>query len=227
MSTIDSSFNTLINELSLGSQQTAQTKKKDSLGQSEFLNLMITQLKNQDPFEPMENGDFIAQMAQFSSVTGLAELQQSFEQLANSLSSNQALQASTLVGRTVIIPGQVGTLTAGGSISGAIDIPVSSDAVTLAIYDSAGQMVRNVDLGMQGAGTTYFEWDGYTDGGTLAPAGRYMISATGRVGKDTGALETFLGTTVESVTLDKGGSGLSLNLKDGNVVGLSSVREIR
>jgi flagellar basal-body rod modification protein FlgD len=225
MTAIDNSLNSLINELSLGSTQTEQTNN-DQLGQSEFLELMITQLKNQDPFSPMENGEFIAQMAQFSTVTGLSELQQSFEQLASSLSSNQALQASTLVGRSVMVPSIEGVLTDGGTISGAVDLPISSNSVMVNIYDDAGQIVRTLGLGSQAAGTVDFSWDGYDNNGSPAPAGHYYLSATANINNETEALETLVNNSVESVTLNSN-YGMALNLADGRIVSISSVREIR
>ena len=227
MATIDNNLSNAINELGLGAQAAKTKKSPDKLGQTEFLDLMITQLKNQDPFSPMENGDFIAQMAQFSSVTGLAELQQSFDKLANSLQSNQALQASSLVGRSVLVPSAVGTLSAGGSIRGAIELPASSGAVGVTIQDSSGQVVRRLELGPQAAGSVYFNWDGMSNDGIPVSAGRYFVSADAGINDETVALETLMSASVGSVTLGQGGQGLTLNLTDGNVVDFASVKEIQ
>lgn len=227
MATIDNNISSTINNLGLGAQSAPAKKSQDQLGQTEFLNLMITQLKTQDPFSPMENGDFISQMAQFSSVTGLAELQQSFEKLANSLQSNQALQASTLVGRTVLVPSAIGTLPEGGSISGALNLPVSSGSVAVNIQDQAGQVIRRLELGSQSSGEVYFNWDGITNAGVPAEAGRYFVSADAGINGETVALETLMSSSVASVTLGQGGNGLTLNLTDGNVVDFSSVKEIK
>jgi len=227
MATIDNNLSSTINELGLGAPAAQATKSRDKLGQTEFLDLMIAQLKTQDPFAPMQNGEFISQMAQFSSVTGLADLQQSFDKLATSLQSNQALQASSLVGRTVLVPSAVGTLPTGGAISGAVDLPLSSGSVGVNIQDSAGQMVRRLELGSQPSGQAYFKWDGLTNAGVPAESGRYFISADAGINGDTVALQTLMSSTVGSVTLGQGGNGLTLNLTDGNVVGFSSVKEIK
>ena len=227
MATIDNNLSSTINELGLGAPAAQTTKSRDKLGQTEFLDLMIAQLKTQDPFAPMQNGEFISQMAQFSSVTGLADLQQSFDKLATSLQSNQALQASSLVGRTVLVPSAVGTLPTGGAISGAVDLPLSSGSVGVNIQDSAGQMVRRLELGSQPSGQAYFKWDGLTNAGVPAESGRYFISADAGINGDTVALQTLMSSTVGSVTLGQGGNGLTLNLTDGNVVGFSSVKEIK
>ncbi len=227
MAYIDNNLNTVINDLGLGTQAGKPKKAPDQLGQTEFLDLMITQLKNQDPFSPMENGDFISQMAQFSSVTGLAELQQSFDKLATSLQSNQALQASTLVGRTVLVPAAAGTLSAGGTLRGAAELTASSGAVGITIQDSSGQVIRRLELGPQSAGEVYFNWDGIGNDGQPAPEGRYFVSADAAINGDTVALETLMSASVDSVTLGQGGQGLRLNLTDGNVVDFASVREIQ
>lgn len=226
MASINDSISSLVSQLGLGESAT-ETKKSDTLGQSDFLELMITQLKSQDPFAPMENGDFIAQMAQFSSVSGLAELQQSFQSLATSLKSNQALQASSLVGRSVMVSSAVGTLPQEGAMSGLIDMPFSSGNVTLTVQDAVGQVIRRLELGPQAAGDVYFNWDGRSDAGNPANPGRYYINASTNYDGETIALETFVNSSVESVTLGNGGSSLTLNLTDGNLVSLSDVREIR
>jgi flagellar basal-body rod modification protein FlgD len=227
MATIDSNLSSAIKDLGLGAPPAQATKTRDKLGQTEFLDLMIAQLKTQDPFAPMQNGEFISQMAQFSSVTGLADLQQSFDKLATSLQSNQALQASSLVGRTVLVPSAVGTLPAGGAISGAVDLPLSSGSVGVNIQDSSGQVVRRLELGSQPSGQAYFKWDGLSNAGVPAQSGRYYISADAGINGDTVALQTMMSSTVGSVTLGQGGNGLTLNLTDGNVVDFSSVKEIK
>ena len=92
-----------------------KTEPKDkSLGQDEFLELMMTQLQNQDPLNPAESGEFLSQIAQFGTVNGITELQQSFSTLASSLQSNQALQASTMVGRSVLVENNILQLGATG-----------------------------------------------------------------------------------------------------------------
>ncbi|HEB94550.1 MAG TPA: flagellar hook assembly protein FlgD [Gammaproteobacteria bacterium] len=226
MTNVDNNLTSALSGLALGEQQTKK-KAQDELGQSEFLELMIAQLNNQDPMKPMENGDFIAQMAQFSTVTGLTELQASFDGLAASLQSNQALQASSLVGRTVLVPSGVGTLPQGGTLSGVVDLDSSSSDLTITIQDASGQVIRRLELGPQQTGDVYFNWDGITDSGAQAQAGRYFISAETRTEGGTEALETLVSSAVDSVILGQGGQGIRLNLADGNSVDLSSVRSIQ
>lgn len=196
-----------------------------ALGQEDFLNLMITQLKNQDPFKPLESGEFLGQLAQFGTVSGLAELKSSFESLAGSLVSSQALQAATLVGRSVLVPSARGSLEAQDGVLGAVDLPQSASAVRVHVRDADGQVVRRLDLGAHEAGLAEFAWDGVTDAGDRAAPGAYAIVAEYRSGTKTIAADTLVAAPVESVVF--GGNGLMVQLRGLGDVPFSSVREIR
>lgn len=200
--------------------------KKSSLGQEEFLKLMVTQLKNQDPLNPMENGDFLAQMAQFSTVSGIGDLQTSFSDFASSVANDQALQAANLVGRNVFVPLEEGLLSAGGTIQGELELPASSSDVNVRVYDSNGQLIRTIPLGLQGAGPVQFVWDGTLDDGTYANPGAYRIEAQARLDGENFDLESNLLAKVESVTLGGVGRGLELNLTGLGSVGINSVTRI-
>ncbi len=213
----------------LGLRSTQQLQATEAptqeLGQGDFMELMVTQLRNQDPFKPMENGDFIAQMAQFSTVSGIAELQESFSALSDSLVSNQALQAASLVGHSVLAPSNIGSLEAGGAISGSLEIPATSSNVSVSVYDQTGQLVRNLQLGQQGAGVTEFTWDGIMDNGQFAAPGSYFLAAEAEYDGQYAALETMIESQVENVTLDQSG-GLLLGLSGGVTLDFSEIRQI-
>ncbi|MDH3643713.1 MAG: flagellar hook assembly protein FlgD [Gammaproteobacteria bacterium] len=213
-----------LSNLGIATQQPSD--KNDELGQEDFLRLMITQFKNQDPFKPMENGDFLGQIAQFGTVSGIQELQSSFSALSESLYSDQALQASALVGRTVLARLDSGALTPGGAISGAVDVPAGTPSLKIEIVDASGQVVKHMDLGSQSAGLVSFQWDGVTDDGELADPGLYNINATVTSDGGTFAAETLIAAPVESVTLARAGSGLTLNLAGMGQLPLSQVRQI-
>src|SRR5262245_23961488 len=133
-----------------------QTQDKKEMGQEDFLHLMVTQLKNQDPFKPLDSGEFLGQLAQFGTVQGLSGLQTSFDGLASSLVSNQALQAASLVGRTALVESDHGAIAAGGSLDGAVDVPAATGGVALEIRTAGGQVVRHLQLGPQAAGLASF-----------------------------------------------------------------------
>ena len=226
MATIDKNFSSTINSLGL-TEKPEVKKDRQKLGQEDFLKLMITEIQNQDPFKPVENSEFVAQMAQFSSVTGLEELQTSFSQLADSMSSNQALQASTMVGRSVLISSNAGVLNGSGEISGAVSLPESSLNVVVSVMNEAGEVVKNIQLGPQAAGNVPFKWDGTGSDGTPMPLGRYKIVAEARGFQEATSLETFVNADVESVTLSQNNQGITLNLKDLGSTDFSKVREIK
>ncbi|MCK7583278.1 MAG: flagellar hook assembly protein FlgD [Chromatiales bacterium] len=150
------------------------------LGQDQFLELMVAQLKNQDPLKPMQNGEFLSQMAQFGTVSGIQDLQKSFGQMAGALQSNQALLASSLVGRAVLRPGQPRWLLATAArLLGAVELPQArSRCAHRRCSMPAGQVVRQFALGAQSAGTIKFSWDGLSNSGAAMPAG--MLHASRR-----------------------------------------------
>jgi len=202
-----------------------KTAQKQQLGQEEFLNLMMTQLKNQDPFKPMESGEFLGQLAQFGTVQGLAGLQNSFNSLASSLVSNQALQAASLVGRSALVASNKAMLAGGGVVEGAVDVPATTGNVKIEIRDSAGQVVRNLELGSQNAGLVRFEWDGVTNDGEPAPAGTYTVAATYQRDKGSEAADTFVAAPIDSVLFSS--NGFAVQLRGLGEVPFSTVREIR
>jgi flagellar basal-body rod modification protein FlgD len=199
--------------------------KKKELGQEDFLNLMITQLKNQDPFKPMESGEFLGQLAQFGTVQGLAGLQTSFNSLAGSLVSNQALQAASLVGRDALISTSKLSLAAGEGATGAIELPAASSHVRVQIRDASGQVVRELALGRQSAGLVPFQWDGLVEGGGTAPEGRYTFSAEYLDGEKNVAADTLIAASIDSVRF--GSDGFSVQVRGIGDVPFDAVREIR
>ncbi len=203
-----------------------EKKQSEGLGQDEFLELMLTQIQHQDPLNPMESGDFLSQMAQFGTVNGITELNGSFATLASSLQSSQALQASTMVGNTVLVPGNKSDLVAGGQISGAIDLNLSTSNLLISISDASGQTVRQVDLGSSAAGLTKFSWDGLDNNGNALPSGKYTFEAAALINGDAVVQPVLVNAKVDSVTLNKSGGEPLLNLNGIGTVSISEVREI-
>lgn len=204
----------------------AQVAAQKTMGQDDFLKLMLTQLKNQDPIKPMENGEFLGQMAQFSTVSGIEKLQTSFAALSSSLQSDQALQAAALVGRTALVPAGFATIAAGGSVEGAIELPSSATEIVVDITNSTGEIVRQIDLGTKPAGFAEFAWDGLDSSGQPVPAGRYAVSARARIAGRTESAATLIAAHVDSVTLG-GSGGLALNLAQLGSAPLASVRRFQ
>jgi flagellar basal-body rod modification protein FlgD len=217
---IDPLNNLGLGNLTLGS---ANDTDRSELGQEAFLELMTTQLKNQDPFKPLESGEFLGQLAQFGTVAGLSQLNDSFAQVATSLSSNQALQASNLVGRTVLVESSLGYLPPGGRLSGALEVDGPATGVRIQVLNATGELVRSIDLGGQ-SGTVNFVWGGETDSGEIAGPGTYVIQAQAISGSGERALPTLMNAFVDSVAV--GPLGLNLNLRGIGDVSFDAVREI-
>jgi flagellar basal-body rod modification protein FlgD len=202
-----------------------QTARTGDLAQEDFLQLMLTQLKNQDPFKPMESGEFLGQLAQFGTVQGLAGLQTSFDSLSSSLVSNQALQASTLVGRSALVETSSLVLSESAGVAGAVDLPASTSGITVTVRDALGQPVRTLELGTQAAGLVPFVWDGRDAEGAAAPPGRYTFTAAYRAGTESVAADTLVRAPIDSVLL--GAGGFSVELRGIGEVPFTAVREIR
>ena len=205
----------------------AKAKNQTTLGQDQFLKLMTTQMTHQDPNEPMKNGEFLSQMAQFGTVSGIQDLQASFATFASSINSDQALQATGLIGRYVSVQSTQGVLPAGGDISGTVNLASSTPDLKIAISNATtGELVQTVDLGNQGAGAVPFVWDGTNSAGTLASPGIYKIQATSQVdGKNT-AVPTDINSLVQSVNMANGSSGLKVNLAGDNSVDFAQIKQV-
>ena len=201
--------------------------KGDELGKNEFLELLVAQLNNQDPLAPQENGEFIAQLAQFSTVEGIEKMNSSIEAMASSFQSSQALQASSLVGRTVVIPTDQAMIDPQGGFTGQLALPQASGAVLVNVYDEAGSMVSTINLGAQEGGIHEFAWDGTDASGNVLPAGKYRFEAQASVNGETVQLATLLPANVDSVSLGVGHGGeMVLNLAGLGSIGLSEVFSI-
>jgi len=195
------------------------------LGKNEFMELMIAQLKNQNPLKPQENGEFIAQLAQFSSLEEMQKVSSSIDDVVGEFRSTQALQASAMVGQSVLVPSGSGMLGADGSLSGSISVPVATDGLKLSVQSPSGELVRIMNLGRQGAGEVAFEWDGRDGNGNALPPGRYSLIAEGSYSAGNEQLETSVSANVDSVSL--GGAGrITLNLAGMGSIALSDVQQI-
>jgi flagellar basal-body rod modification protein FlgD len=203
----------------------AQSKKSASnLGIDEFLTLMTTQLKNQDPLKPLEGTEFVAQLAQFGAVSGIQQMQGSIETLAASLRSTQALNGATLVGREILAAADSISHTEGVAVRGEVDVPQGTSTLQIRITDSSGAVVREMTVSPT-AGTTTFTWDGLRDDGTIATSGNYGIEAIASVGGTSESLGVLMAGRVQSVTIDNSG-GLTLNTPALGAVSMAHVRRV-
>lgn len=205
--------------------QNKKDKDSGSLAMEDFMSLMTTQLMNQDPLKPMESGDFLGQIASFGTVTGIADLQNSFSDFARAMQSDQALQGSALVGRSVLVPSSIGYMSADTGLRGQINVAEPVTDLKLQIYSESGVKVRNIEMG-SAVGYSNFSWDGFNDDGQAMPEGPYQFQATGTVNGKNTAFATATIARVDSVLVGSGGSGLTINLAGIGSVPFREVQEI-
>jgi len=203
------------------------TERKTELNQEDFFALLTTQLAQQDPFKPLDNTEFVAQMAQFSSLESLQAMQDSFSDLASSMSSNQALQASALVGRTVLIPSNVASFDGSSDVEGMVALSSPATNAVLRIEDEAGQLIKTIELGDLEQGPNEFIWDGTDENGFSVAPGYYQMSVSGSVYGSETSLPTGVYARVDSVNLGGSQGGIYLNLDGLGSVNLDDVSQIK
>jgi flagellar basal-body rod modification protein FlgD len=181
------------------------------LDQDDFLKLMIEQFRAQDPTQPTDPSQMVAQMAQFSQIAATQQMQASFSQLATSLQGDQVMNAANLIGRDVLVPSTQATLTDGGDgIDGAVNVPGAATDVLVNITDADGKVLRTLDLGQQPGGLAKFHWDGTDADGNPLPAGDYQITAANGdnpLGTYVGGTVTGIGSTGTDTYVQVGGIG--------------------
>jgi flagellar basal-body rod modification protein FlgD len=211
----------------LNARPPEERKRSGELDQEDFLELMLAQVKNQDPFEPMQNGEFIAQMAQFATVDGIQEMQKSIGSLNATMSSNQALAASSLVGRNVLAPGSAFELTSEGGVSGAFASDPTARGLVMNVHDATGALVARREIGASPDGLTRFTFDGFGSNGQRLPPGTYRIQGEALLDGSTVQANTLLSRRIDSVSVGAGLEELTLNLDGGESLGFDKVTEFQ
>lgn len=202
-----------------------ETQGSSELGKNQFMELMIAQMENQSPLDPQDNGEFISQLANFSSLEEMQKLTTQVESFSTQYQSSQALQASAMVGRTVLVPGTETTMGTDGKISGIADLEASTGSLKISVFNGSGELVKQVDMGQQLAGSVPFTWDGTNSEGEQMPYDEYTIKAEAASDGENSPVTTLLSANVSSVSIGQTGS-ISLNLSGMGAIPLSEVREI-
>lgn len=197
-----------------------------SLGQSEFLELMTAQLMNQDPFAPMDNADFIGQMAQFGTVSGIGDLRDEFANLSSAMTSQMLVDASNIVGKSVLTESSSFMLQTEGELSGVLKFDTNVDSVTINIEDESGGLVRTIQYGAQAAGDMPFSWDGMNDEGDRMPKGLYKLSANASVQGEALGFSPYVYAEVDSVSVGQNQSSMVLHVEGVGEKTLDEVHEI-
>jgi flagellar basal-body rod modification protein FlgD len=214
-----------VQDVSGASGAAAGSTAKSTVQASEdrFLKLLVTQMKNQDPLNPLDNAEVTSQMAQLSTVSGIEKLNTTLQAMSSSFMSTQSLQAASMIGRNVLAPGS-NLLLQNGAATGGFSIAQPVDSAVVKIKDAAGNVLHTVDLGPQKAGNVLFQWDGATDQGGAAANGVYAFEVAAVQAGQKVAAEGLALAVVGSVSLDA--SGVMLNTDLLGSVDVSKVKQI-
>ena len=184
-----------------------------------FLKLLVTQMQNQDPLNPMDNAQVTTQMAQISTVSGIDDLNKSIAAMGSTLFTSQSMQAASLIGKDVLIPGKTLTLDADGKTSAGFALAGTADKVSVDIKDANGKVVDTIDLGKQSPGRVTFDW---TSAKKNATGLTFEVNATLKgVKVDTQAM---IADKVIAVYAD--GGQLAVELDKTGVVSYSDIKAI-
>ncbi|KMV29686.1 flagellar hook assembly protein FlgD [Photobacterium swingsii] len=193
-------------------QEEQKTTGQNELKQEDFLSLLTKQLAQQDPFKPVGNDQMIAQMASFATVDGISQMNDQFGSLNSAMTSSQALQASSLVGRDVLIPSATAVKGIEGGVAGMVKLPQALDNLMVRIENEQGQLIKTMDLGAKPPGEHRLDWDGMDENGNPLPEGRYQVKAAGLVGGENREFDVSTYANVNSVLLGNGDGNVMLNL---------------
>lgn len=204
----------------------AGARGDDELTQSDFLELMIAQIQNQNPTNPADTAQFTSQIADFSVVEGVTELNESFAQFTDAFTGQTNIDAVGLVGRSVTTGTNTGLLEEGSQISATIDLPQQSPLVNLIVQDETGAVVSQTQLGGLESGQHQVVWDGTDDEGNPVEPGIYRLSTEASIDGQNQGVITNVHNEVQSVTLDNQTGGFELQLANGSSVDLSRVLSV-
>ena len=230
MSSIDptsqAQLDTILKRLGVNGEDENKPKQKDTLGQSDFLKLMTTQLQNQDPFAPMENAEFIAQMAQFSTVTGITEMGTTLKGLADQLGEFRIATAANLLGNSVMIPGNYARPDAQGEIHGMLDLPSASGLTNLTFSNAAGDVLHHMELGPQAAGLVGFAWQDIPQS-VLESGDAIRIEAFADMGEGMQSLTPSVYAEILAASTGDPTTGVMLDVRDYGSVRAADITKFR
>lgn len=205
----------------------ATAKNASDMGQiqDQFLTLLVTQLQNQDPLNPMDNAQVTSQMAQLSTVSGINELNSTLQSVAGQIDISQSMQTASLIGKQVLVPGEKVKVGEGVATPFGVDLMSPAANVTTSLLDASGKVVRVIDHGAQPVGVMTLQWDGKDDIGQQVLDGAYTVSvsATDASGSSVAASALTYGM-VNSIAFTA--DGLRMDLGLAGSVPLADLRKV-
>lgn len=222
MSTVQSTNQASASLLASVNGTTAASSTTDE-AQDRFMTLLVTQMKNQDPLNPLDNAQVTSQLAQLSTVTGINKMNSTLETFMTSLQSSQSLQMSNLIGHDVLVEGNDISFDGTGGYFG-VELPTSTDDLTITINDATGKQIRQITLGNQSEGIIPLSWDGYGDDGTQVAAGDYSFTVSANISGEPATVNALSLTQINSISTN--GTGIKLNLNNANSVTSADLKQI-
>ena len=221
----------MISTADIQSQMTAPPDKLERLpaktmGQTEFLNLLVTQMRNQDPLKPVSDTEFIAQMAQFSTVTGITEMGSELKGIAEQLGEFRIATAANLLGNSVMIPGNYARPDENGEIHGMLDLPSASGQTNLTFSNKAGDVLHQMQLGAQPSGLVGFAWNDVPQS-VLDSGDAVRIEAFADMGKGMESLTPSIFAEILAASTGDGVTGVMLDVRDYGEVRAADVKKFR
>jgi flagellar basal-body rod modification protein FlgD len=204
----------------------ASKKTIEDMGKQEFLTLFTAQLQNQNPLEPVKNEAFVAQLAQFSQLEALTNMQGSLDKFVTSMSSERMLGSASLIGKKVAVTDTPTQLTSGGVIDGSIDLPMGASGIQVSVFDSQGRLVQELIAGPQLPGTTPISWNGKDAAENPVPSGLYRLSAKAVVNGQTTDVPVSTLSTVRAISSNPTDGSVSVEVDGGKTMLLTDVKRV-
>jgi flagellar basal-body rod modification protein FlgD len=201
---------------------TSSAQAKDDSG-DRFLTLLVTQMKNQDPLNPLDNAQVTSQLAQINTVKGIEQMNSTLSDLGLRFDAMQVLQAASVVDRNVLVGGTDMTVTDKGG-AGAFELAAAAESVQIRVLDGAGNAVHATTLTGQAVGLHDFKWDGKLASGKQASAGNYKLEVTATAAGKPVTVTPYVASTVSSLT--RGPDGFALALANGQTVGMGDIKRL-
>ncbi len=204
----------------------AAKKTSEDMGKQDFLTLFTAQLQNQNPLEPVKNEAFVAQLAQFSQLEALTNMQGSLDKFVTSMSGERMLGSASLIGKKVAVTDTPTQLTSGGTIDGSVDLPMGASGIQISVLDSQGRLVKEMIAGPQVPGTTPISWNGKDAAENPVPSGLYRLSANAVVNGKNVPVPVSTLSTVRAITSNPTDGSVSVEVDSGKTMLLTDVKRV-
>jgi flagellar basal-body rod modification protein FlgD len=204
----------------------AAKKTSEDMGKQDFLTLFTAQLQNQNPLEPVKNEAFVAQLAQFSQLEALTNMQTSLDTFVTSMSGERMLNSASLIGKKVAITDALTPLAQGGKIDASIDLPEGAAGIQINVHDAKGNLVKEIVAGPQLPGGMSVQWDGTNSAGQAATPGLYKLSAQAVINGKTATVPVNTLSTVRAIMTNPADGSVSLEVDGGKTLLLSDVKRV-